>query len=129
VVGPPLQSAEGGSSEAEFPLCRGSAEGSAEGASSEAEIAARRGASAEEALERGGDCSAAGEASDGPYRGVGPWAKCVLEFLVPEEDLGRMLDCISRRFGGSFSPWLGYPKSCTRHKSSKLMVTYYLFQG
>ena len=43
----------------------------------------------------------AGEASDGPYRGV--WAKCVLEFLVPEEDLGHMLGCVlCRLFFGEF---------------------------
>jgi hypothetical protein len=40
------------------------------------------------ALERGGVCSAAGEASEGPYRGVGPWAKCALGLFGSWREFG-----------------------------------------
>jgi len=39
-------------------------------------------------LGRGGDCSAACEASNEPYLGVESWAKCVFGLLTPGEDLG-----------------------------------------
>ena len=40
------------------------------------------------ALGRGGVCSTAGEASEGPYRGVGPWAERVCGLFRPGEDFG-----------------------------------------
>ena len=40
------------------------------------------------ALEQDGVRSAAGEASEGPYRGVGPWAKCALGLFGSWREFG-----------------------------------------
>ena len=40
-------------------------------------------------LKRVEGCSAAGEASEEPYCGIGPWAECAFGLFTPGEDFGR----------------------------------------
>ena len=100
VVGTPPQSAEGGSSEAEFPPCRGPAEGSAEGASGESEIAyTSRGLGREPSSEAEIAPRLVRPRMDRTVALVrGP--SVYFEILVPEENLGHMLGCVLRHYLG-----------------------------
>ena len=97
VVGTPPQSAEGGSSEAEFPPCRGS---SAEGASGESEIAyTSRGLGREPSSEAEIAPRLVRPRMDRTVALVrGP--SVYFEILVPEENLGHMLGCVLRHYLG-----------------------------
>ena len=62
------------------------------------------------ALERGRVCSTAREASEGPYRGVGPWAKCAFGLFGSRGGFGAKCLIVFCVFWGVLVPRLGCAK-------------------